>query len=158
MLGEFVISLVLFCHSKNLNWRVNPCYSSVLKLGLCCRSVLFPQFCLATAKLWSNWSTSVTAQCYSSVLFGKQRKIHPQGMRVGRPKRSEENRSPILALVFMFVLLPLTCPMQIGLARRAVCFTWGLQFGPQTFLCSIFTGFSLLCLLAIAILDSFFLF
>ena len=26
-------------------------------------------------------------QCYSSVLFGKQRKIHLQGMKVGRPKR-----------------------------------------------------------------------
>jgi len=102
MLGEFVISLVLFCHSKNLNWRMNPCYSSVLQLGLCCGSVLFLQFCLATVKLWSNWSTSVTAQCYSSVLFGKQRKIHPQGMRVGQHKRHEEKRSQRLNFVSSF--------------------------------------------------------
>ena len=27
---------------------------------------------------------------YSSVLFGKQRKIHPQGMKAGRPKRGLE--------------------------------------------------------------------
>ena len=40
----------------------------------------------------------------------------------------------------------------------AVCFTWGPHSGPWTFLCSIFTGFSLLCLLATTILDSFFLF
>ena len=26
-------------------------------------------------------------QCYSSVLLGKQREIHPQGMRVGQPER-----------------------------------------------------------------------
>ena len=32
-------------------------------------------------------------QCYSSVLFSKQRKIHPGGMRAGWPKRHKEKRS-----------------------------------------------------------------
>ena len=44
-------------------------------------------------------------QCYSSVLFGKQRKIHPQGMRVGRPKRQEEKRGPQLNFGSFFNIL-----------------------------------------------------
>ena len=43
-----------------------------------------------------------TDRCYSSILLGMQRKIHPQSVRVGRPKRREEKRSPILAPLFMF--------------------------------------------------------
>ena len=35
-------------------------------------------------------------QCYSSILFGKQRKIHPRGVRAGLPKRHGEKRSPQL--------------------------------------------------------------
>ena len=48
--------------------------------------------------------------------------------------------------------------MAHGPARSVVCFTWGLHSGPRTFFCSIFTGFSLPCLVATAILDSFPLF
>ena len=55
LLGEFIISLVLSLHSKNLKRR--------------------------------------TDQCYSSVLFDKQRKRHPRGVRVGRPKRRKEKPS-----------------------------------------------------------------
>ena len=40
----------------------------------------------------------------------------------------------------------------------AVCSTRGPHSGPWTFFCSIFTGFSLLCLLTTTILDSFSLF
>ena len=36
-----------------------------------------------------KWGTD---HCYSSVLFGKQRKIHPRGMRVGQPKRCKEDK------------------------------------------------------------------
>ena len=57
-----------------------------------------------------------------------------------------------------FFLLSLSLIYEIGLARKAVCFTQGSYSGPQTFLCSIFVGFSLLCLLATAIMDSFSLF
>ena len=53
-------------------------------------SVYFPWFCLTTAKIWSDGWT----QCYSSVLFGKQRKIHPRGMRAGWPKKRKEKRDP----------------------------------------------------------------
>ena len=48
------------------------------------------------------------------------------------------------------------CSMYTGLARSAVCSTWGPHSDPWTFLCSSFTGFSLPCLLATTILDSFF--
>ena len=90
--------------------------------------------------------------------IGKQRKIYPQGMRAGRPKRSAEWRGEalgsILAPLFMFFLLPLSLPY-VKWARQEGCLFY-LRFYTQTFLCSIFMGFSLLCLLAI--LYSFFLF
>ena len=71
MLGDFVISLVLSRHSKNLRQQ--------------------------------------TEEWYSSVLFGKQRKIHPGGLRVGRPRRHEEERGLRLhfgSSVYMFFLPP----------------------------------------------------
>ena len=57
---------------------------------------------------------------------------------------------------------PWACPMQIGLSQEC-CLSylrsslWSSDL-LLTFLCSIFTGFSLPCLLATAILDSFSLF
>ena len=53
---------------------------------------------------------------------------------------------------------PWACPLWIGLARAAVCSTWGPHSGSWTFLCSVFMSFSRPCLLATSILDSFFLF
>ena len=111
---------------------------------------------LATAKIWRNGWTSVTAPCYSSVLFSKQREIHPWGMRMGRPKRLEEKRNPWLnfgSSFYLLFLLPLSLPY-VNLASQEIC----SHSSPQTFLCSIFVGFSLHCLLATTILDSFFLF
>ena len=54
------------------------------------------------------------------------------------------------------------CPMQIRLSQECCFFylkssLWSLDF-PLTFLCSIFMGFSLPCLIATAILNSFSLF
>ena len=106
---------------------------------------------------------SVTAPFY----LDNSRKIHPRGVRACWPKdakrrtphcagwRGERERERALWLLFLYVFpSPWVCPMQTGLAKNAVCFTWG----PQTFLCSIFAGFSLPCLSATAILDSCFLF
>ena len=64
--------------------------------------------------------------------------------------REEKPLAQFWLLFLCFFLLPLSLPY----VNWAVCFTWG----PQTFLCSIFMGFFLLCLLATTILDSFFLF
>ena len=73
-------------------------------------------------------------------------------------RKERESPSPLASFFICFFLLPLGLPCVNGLARRAVYSPWGPHSGPWTFLCSIFAGFSLLCLLATAILDFFFLF
>ena len=67
-------------------------------------------------------------------------------------------RESTLAPPFMFFPPPGPTLCKLGLARSAVCSTWSLHSGPRTFFCSIFAGFSLPCLLATTILDSFSLF
>ena len=91
---------------------------------ICQGSMQFPWFCLTAAKIWSNRCISVTALCYSSVLFRKQRKIHPRGMRAGRPKRLREKRNPqtpssILAPLFISFSPPPE-PALCKLGRSAV--------------------------------------
>ena len=82
-------------------------------------------------------------------------------MRVGQPKRCEEKKSPPRAqfwlLSLCFFLLPLSLPC-VNWASQEGCFTWESYSSPWIFLRSISAGFPLLCLLATAILDSFFLF
>ena len=55
-----------------------------------------------------------------------------------------------------FFLLSLSLIYEIGLARKAVCFTWGSQVWGPSFVLFLW-ALSLLCRLATAILDSFFL-
>ena len=105
----------------------------------------------------------VTAQFY---LENKKKYIH-KAWGHADPKDAERKgvgrgREPPGSLTHLFMFFsphpwPAPCKL-IGLARRAVCSTWGPHSGPWTFLCSIFVGFSLPCLLATAILDSFYLF
>ena len=71
--------------------------------------------------------------------------------------RRERERARFGSSIYMFIST-WACSMQIGSARSVVCFTRGPHSGPWTFFCSIFAGFSLSCLLATAILDSFSLF
>ena len=59
-------------------------------------------------------------------------------VRAGRPQRGVLNH-----LGFLFLYICLHAPLQIGLARRAVFFTWGSHSGLWIFFCSIFTSFSL---------------
>ena len=102
----------------------------------------------------------VTAQFY----LENKRKIHPLGMKAYLPKRGEETReSPDhLAPLFICLFLPLGLPC-VNWASQECCLFY-LRFSlrsldlPLTFLCSIFSGFPLACLLASAILDSCFLF
>ena len=103
-------------------------------------------------------------QCYSSVLFGKQRKIYPQGMRVGRPKRCKEKRNPQLnfgSSFYMFFLFLLSLPY-VNWASRQGCLLylrfslWSSDF-PLFYFCRLFPS----CLLVTAKgswLDSFFRF
>ena len=109
-----------------------------------------------------KWRTDqcYSSPSYSSVFFRKQRKIHHQDVRAGWPKRCKEQRSPWSSVGSSFFVFspPLRLSYVTWASRRAVCFTRGSHSSPQTFLCSVFAGFSLLCLLAAALLDSFFLF
>ena len=77
-------------------------------------------------------------------------------MRVGLPKTQREERASIL-LGFLLLYICFL-PWRLPFVNWVVHFTWGPHSSPWTFLCSIFTGFSHICLLAAAILDSFFLF
>ena len=71
-------------------------------------------------------------------------------------RKSEKALWLLLLYVFSFTW---ACPMQIGLSQECCLFypkssLWSSDL-PWTFLCSIFGGFSLPCLLATTILDSF---
>ena len=70
----------------------------------------------------------------------------------------ERERKRFGSSFYMFFPPPGPALCKLGLARSAVCSTRGLHSSPLTFLCSTFPGFSLPCLLATAILDSFSLF
>ena len=85
-----------------------------------------------------------------------------------KEKRVEEHagegeREKALWLLLLYVFSSTwACPMQIGLSQQCCLFylkssLWSSDL-PLTFLCSIFAGFSLPCLLATTILDSFSLF
>ena len=84
-----------------------------------------------------KWQTSVTVQFY----LASKRKYIFKTWGWANPK---ESLGSILAPLFQcFFSSPWVCPIQIGLAMRAVCFTWGSHSGPWTFLCCIFMGFFL---------------
>ena len=90
--------------------------------------------------------------------IGKQRKIHPQSMRVGRPKRHEEKPLVQFWLLFLcFFLLSLSllyvnCTSQEGCLFYLRSSLWSSDL-PLFYFHRLFP-----CLLATAILDSFFLF
>ena len=77
--------------------RLNP-RSGTIDVGGVCN---FPGLsrCSKNLKQWMD-------QCYSSVLFGKQRKMHPWSVRVGRLKRLEEKPEAQFLLLFLCVFSP----------------------------------------------------
>ena len=87
-----------------------------------------------------KWRTSVTVG-YSSVLFSKQRIVHPRGMRWANPKGKASICLGFLVL-YICSLLPEPALYKLGWPRRGhVCFTWNFHFNPH--ICFIFAGFSL---------------
>ena len=85
---------------------------------------------------------------------GERERVH------ARWREREIEKALWLLLLYVFSST-WACPMQIGLSQECCLFylkssLWSLEL-PLTFLCSIFTGFPLPCLLATTILDSFFL-
>ena len=75
----------------------------------------------------------------------------------GGRERERETPGP-LALLFICFILPLGLPCVNWASQECCLFYLRSSLSPQTFLCSIFVGFSLPCLLATTILDSCFLF
>ena len=117
---------------------------------------------------------SVTAPCYSSILFRKQQEnpsSRHEGMptqrreekRVGEHERERERERDLAFGSSFYMFFPFPGPQLCKLSQPGVLFvlpevlTLVLDL-PLTFLCSILSGFSLPCLLATAILDFCFLF
>ena len=82
-------------------------------------------------------------------LFGKQRKIHPwdEGRPIQKTWREERSLAQFWLLFLCFFLLPLSLPYLNWASQEGCLFIWGSYSSPRTFLCSIFVGFSLFCLL-----------
>ena len=107
----------------------------------------------------------VTALFY----LDNSRKIHPQGVRAHGPKDTKrmpqhmgERMREHLGLPFICFFLPLGLPYVNWVSQECCLFYLKSSVRSSdlslTFLCSIFAGFSLPCLLITAILDSCFLF
>ena len=142
--------------------------------------MLLPWFYLTAAKIWSNRQTSVTALCdfLDSVLLqekfevtdgpvlqlcvtaqfylASKGKYSLKAWRQVDPKDTKRRGAPtqFLASIFMcFFSLPPE-PALCKLGYPGGLFTWGPYSSLQAFLCSIFTGFSLLFLLSTTMLSS----
>ena len=100
-----------------------------------------------------KWWTSVTDWLQLRILFGEQRTIHPQGMRVGRPQRRGLNPS-CHPLFIHFVSTPHPrCPpsnpepalCKLGLARKGawLFYRWFLRWSSDVSFIPFFVGFSL---------------
>ena len=78
----------------------------------------------------------------------------------GTTQKTQREKSPEAQfwLLFLYVFSPPLELPYVNWASQEGCFTWGSHSSPYICLCSIFVDFSLLCLLATSILDSFFLF
>ena len=72
-------------------------------------------------------------RCYNSILFDRQRKIHLQGMRAGRPKRCEEKRSTMAQfwLLFLYVFSPPLILPYVNWASQDGCLFY-LRFSLQS--------------------------
>ena len=104
-----------------------------------------------------KWWASVRAWLQLRVLFSKQRRVHPQGMRAGWPQRRDLSPSWLPAFIH------LSSPSESAVCKLGQ--PGGLFVSPETLTLVLrFTfvpfwgAFSFLCLLATTILDSLFLF
>ena len=92
------------------------------------------------SKDWKWWA-SVTARLQLS--FTWQTKDSTPLRHKGRPPTKASPQSSWLPLFMHLSPCSWAYPMQTGLARRAVFFTWGSHSGLWIFFCSIFASFSL---------------
>ena len=149
--GECVISSVLSRHNKNLKRR-----ASVKALGQ-----TVSQLSDRSVSQFSDRSVLKVCVAAQSYLENKGKYIletwgHDDPKDTKRESvrerewETEREKDPrLFGSSFYMFFIP---------SPWAVCSTWGAPSSPRIFLCSIFTGFSLPCCLATAILDCFFLF
>ena len=89
-------------------------------------------------------------------MWGRGRERGRERARSGTQERKQRKRFG--SSFYMFFPSPWVCPLQIRLSQECCLFNLKSSLWSLTFLCSIFAGFSLPCLLATTILDSFSLF
>ena len=156
-------------HNKDLEcWTLKP-PQRVTSLG----SWIDPVIALRSRKdhIIALRQISVTAQCYSSILFRReqenpssrhegtsiQRREEKSAPAYERERESARARASKLALALLFICLSLPGPVLCKLGQPGVSFVLPgvltLVLRPSFVL--FFAGFSLPCLLATAILDSF---
>ena len=133
MSGECVISSALSRHNKNLKWR-----TSVSALG----------------------RTSITAPCNSSILFRKQRKIHPEawGHADKKTLTKERDLQSFGSSFYTFFLLPLGLPYVNWASHECCLFYLRSSLQSSDLPLFYFLRLSPSWSLATAILDSVFLF
>ena len=153
MSRECAISSVLFRHNKNLRR-----WTSITALGqtmsqLSDRSVLqlrvTAQFYLENKEKYilEVWGHDDPKDMKRREREWERQRETERPRETKRGRESErETLGPLASLIICF-FSPQACRMWIGLARNAVCSTWGPHSSPQTILCFIFGGFSLPCLL-----------
>ena len=147
MWWECVISSVLSRHSKNLKRRrLKPLDSSVLQL--CCIEKIKE----SRPKRRGKGGESALALGPLCVCV-----FPPLGLPCVNWARQGGESALALGPLFVCVFPPLGLPC-VNWARQECCWCYLRSSGPPTCLCSIFLGFSVPCLLATAILGSFFLF
>ena len=133
------------------------------------RRTLKPSACHSSQVLDKPCYSSQANECYSSILFRRQQE-NPSSKCEGMPtqrfevKRMEERmgegereRKRFGSSFHMFSS-PWACPVQTGLSQECCLFYLKSSLWSSDLLLFYFAGFSLPCLLATAILDSFSLF
>ena len=150
--GRVFAPRLLSYQTKDLEWRTSKPPQRVTALASWTDHVIALRS--QTDRVIALRQISVTALFY----LEDSRPVHLRGVRARRSKDGKRRAPQFLGSSFyMFFSPPWACLMQIGL-RQERCSTCSPHSGPRTFLCCIFTSFSLPYLLASAILDSFSLF
>ena len=158
-------------HNKDLERRtLKPSTSQLLGLGqtmlqLLSKSVLQLYFIEKIAgksilKVWGHSNPKTWREESGGARGGGRESEAGRERERAHARGRERETEKALWLLLLYVFSSTwACPMQIGLSQECCLFylkssLWSLEL-PLTFLCSIFTGFSLPCLLATTILDSF---
>ena len=140
MSGEFVISSVLSRCGQKFETTDRPVLHP---------RVNFLRQTSVTAPCNFFRQISIAVPCYSSVLFRKQRKIHPQGVRADWPQKTWREEKPLAQFWLLFLhiyLLPLGLPY-VNWASQECCLFY-LRFSLQSsdlplfYFCRLFPSLS----------------